>query len=165
MHYKRWWRNGDPVRTLNDQAIQHLLKTYREPEAHDDWPFARSAHGYTRVSYKGRDTYGHEVACALAHGPRPDGLIVLHSCRNPHCYWADHLSWGTRTQNNREDRRRDGTDNRGEKHPLSKMTWEDVQEIRRLYAGGKTTQKELGEKYGISRRNIGHIVRNRTWVE
>jgi HNH endonuclease len=165
MHYKRWWRNGDPVRTLNDQAIQHLLRTYQDPDAHEGWPFARSVDGYSRVHYEGRDTYGHEVSCSLTHGPRPFGLVVRHSCLNRHCYWADHLSWGTQSQNSKEDRRRDGTDNRGEQHPLHKVSWEEAREIRRIYSLGGTTQRELGVLYKISRENVGYIVRNRTWID
>jgi hypothetical protein len=43
-----------------------------------------------------------------------------------------------------------------------KLTWEQVDEIRHLHAIGQMP-KELGEKYGVSSRNIGSIVRFETW--
>ena len=45
------------------------------------------------------------------------------------------------------------------KPPLS---WEQSQEIRRLYATGKYSYRELGEKYSLSHSGIESIVKYRT---
>ena len=49
------------------------------------------------------------------------------------------------------------------KYGRSKLTEEQVLEIRRLYAAGDHTQRQLSEKFGTTRPNIGQIVRRVTW--
>jgi group I intron endonuclease len=46
---------------------------------------------------------------------------------------------------------------------MSKLTKEQVLDIRRLYAEGKTYQKDLAKTYGVSRECIGQIVRKKVW--
>jgi DNA invertase Pin-like site-specific DNA recombinase len=45
----------------------------------------------------------------------------------------------------------------------SKLNETQVKEIRRLYATGLYTQKELGNKFNLSQTNIGYIVNNKYW--
>lgn len=52
---------------------------------------------------------------------------------------------------------------RGEKSGNSKVTAEEVMEIRKLYESGEYLQKELGEMYGIHKATVGDIVRRETW--
>lgn len=52
---------------------------------------------------------------------------------------------------------------RGAGNHQSKLTEEDVLEVRRLYATGSYTHKELGDKFGIQRRSIGDIILRRNW--
>jgi len=51
----------------------------------------------------------------------------------------------------------------GIKHPLHKLTEKEVVEIRRLYATGGITQRELGKKFGVSQARIQIIVSNKGW--
>lgn len=44
------------------------------------------------------------------------------------------------------------------------LTRHDVDLIRSLYAAGGVTQKALGERFGVSRGMIGHIVRGKAWA-
>jgi hypothetical protein len=41
----------------------------------------------------------HHAAWLLAHGPIPDGLVVMHICDEPRCVRLDHLQLGTQAQN------------------------------------------------------------------
>jgi len=41
----------------------------------------------------------HHAAWELAHGPVPEGLVVMHACDNPRCVRVDHLQLGTQKQN------------------------------------------------------------------
>jgi hypothetical protein len=47
---------------------------------------------------------------------------------------------------------------RGIENSQGRLTNEEVISMRKLYATGNYTQKEIGEIYGISRRHAGDIV-------
>jgi HNH endonuclease len=46
-----------------------------------------------------------------------------------------------------------------------KLTDIEIQQIRQLYAMGNVSQQALGERFGVTQSNIGHIVRGSTWPE
>lgn len=50
----------------------------------------------------------------------------------------------------------------GSKNSNAKLNEQKVFEIRKLYATGDYSQKQLGDLFGVSRSNIGFIV-NRNW--
>lgn len=51
----------------------------------------------------------------------------------------------------------------GENSHLSKMTEEQVLQIRSLFESGEMTQVALAEKFGMSRNGIADIIARRTW--
>lgn len=53
---------------------------------------------------------------------------------------------------------------KGENHPCRKLTEKQVRQIRREYKQGGVTQQQLASKYGVSRSNIGYIVRGVLWL-
>ena len=53
---------------------------------------------------------------------------------------------------------------RGEAHYASRLTELQVGEIRRRYAAGGITQRELAAEYGVSIQAIGHIIKHLTWA-
>jgi DNA-binding GntR family transcriptional regulator len=52
---------------------------------------------------------------------------------------------------------------RGENNAQAVLTWEKVHIIRREYAAGATTQRQLAERFGVSRRAVYAILRNIKW--
>ena len=52
---------------------------------------------------------------------------------------------------------------KGEKHSSSKLTENQVLEIRRIFATGEYTKAALGRMFGVSRRYIGDIVNRKNW--
>lgn len=52
-------------------------------------------------------------------------------------------------------------DLKGSKHPLSKITENDVIQIRKL--ASTNTHKEIAALYGLGRRNVGDIINHVTW--
>jgi predicted XRE-type DNA-binding protein len=53
-------------------------------------------------------------------------------------------------------------DNKGEKHPVSTLPQEDVNEIRSLVNQG-FTQKSVAALFGVSRSCISSIIRGKAW--
>jgi predicted transcriptional regulator len=47
----------------------------------------------------------------------------------------------------------------------NKLTPEQAQEIRRLYAEGSTSQGKLARRYGVSQTLINSLVLHKTYVE
>ena len=106
--------------------------------------------------------HAHRVSYQLYNGPLSEDRIVCHKCHNPQCVNPDHLYAGTRSDN-QMDRVKDGTSNRGERHGNSKLTEEQVLEIRKYPKGYILTAR----KYGVCPELIRRI-RNRDlwyWLE
>jgi hypothetical protein len=83
------------------------------------------------------------------------GEIALHGPAGRDVHSLDNLSFGTYAQNNGTDRLRDGTDFRGCKSPVSKLTQDQVNEIIALK--GKVSGPRLGNKFGVSSTTIYRI--------
>ena len=112
--------------------------------------------GYAHFSKNGKTVSYHRNAWIEAHGEIPKGMIVRHKCRNRTCYNVDHLEVGTYQQNNDDDKRRDGTDQCGEKSKSHKLTNDQVNLIKQLYAS--KSQKELAKDFGVSQGLISLIL-------
>ena len=120
--------------------------------------------GYGRIGIApGRTERAHRLAWTLANGPIPPGMCIRHTCDNRRCCDLNHLLLGTKQQNAQDmvDRDRQA---KGERHSYAKLTDQQVREIRELWAAGGKTKKEIGERFGITARNVLSIVRRDTWV-
>ena len=62
-----------------------------------DWLGAKSADGYGRFYYKGKDWRAHRLSFLLTTGKEPDA--VLHKCNNPGCVRPSHLQAGDSKEN------------------------------------------------------------------
>ena len=95
------------------------------------WTASMNCYGYGCFQVGTRkNVSAHRFAWALAHGPIPKGMCVLHRCDVPACVNQAHLFLGTQADNaaDREAKGR-SADNRGEKNPASKLTEAKVREI------------------------------------
>ncbi len=144
-------------------AIAALIE--KLPELPGCWIFTgvENSKGYGR--YSGWLT--HRASYSVNVGPIPPGLQVLHKCDVPACVRPDHLFVGTH-QENMADRNRKGRQARGlrmgchtmpERRPLgedsarARLTWEQVQEIRRRRAAGEGV-RALAREYGVNSGNF-----------
>lgn len=135
------------------------------------WVGAKTKAGYGTLEIEKRKIYVHRFSYILHYGKIPrgsghHGICVLHQCDTPPCVNPRHLFLGTHSDNmkDRDNKGRRGKfDRRGEKSSSAKLTWEEVEEIRKLYLTGKYYHKDLAEKFFVSRLNIGNIVRNESW--
>ena len=143
------------------------------PDACWLWTGALNNYGYGETGVPKMEggyktTKAHRVSLELAMG-RPIGtdLCALHHClRTRQCVNPAHLYEGTRQQN-MDDMKRDGTRkgiavHAGENHPMSKLTLEQVEEIRVRVCSGRT-HKEVAAEFGISRQQVGRIVNRARW--
>jgi len=53
---------------------------------------------------------------------------------------------------------------KGENNPRAKLNWNDVNQIRDLYATGQFTLKQLAEKFLVDLSQISRIILNKSWV-
>lgn len=96
-------------------------------------------------------------------GPRPEGLVACHNNGDNFDNRLSNLRWGT-PSSNQMDRVSHGTSNRGDRHPLSKLTNSQAEEIRRTYATGATTQRGLAARFGISQSAVSLITTGKVRV-
>ncbi len=132
----------------------------------DCWLWARSTrNGYGRIHLGGRagkSVSCHRLSFRLAHGYWPKKM-VLHStqCVSKLCCNPIHLREGTHTEN-MEDRDHAGATARGDRL-AKKLSSKIVRDIRKQYASGAASHRQLGKKYGVSHTMIGFIVRGDWW--
>jgi hypothetical protein len=122
------------------------------------WTGTLRPDGYGTVGVNYRQWLAHRYAYTLCHGEIPTGAVVRHTCDHKWCCNPAHLVVGTQSDNMRDmvERRRS---RRNEQHWNSKLSDEDVANIRRLYAAGQYSQYQLGRMYSIDHSYVGCIVR------
>lgn len=91
----------------------------------------------------------------------PEGSIVRHKCRYKYCTNIKCLEIGT-IQENAMDRIRDGTQIRGEKHPLAKITEEIAIKIKQTKGIGTFVIRS--KFFNVSRNIIATIQSGKTWA-
>jgi len=128
------------------------------------WTGTRYKEGYGKFSISGHSYRSHRLMWELENDPIPDGLNVLHTCDNPPCVNPEHLFLGTQTDNI-ADMKNKGRQAKGEKIAQSKVTQEDVDDIRRIYSEGYLSQKDIADVFGISNSQVSNIVRRISWQE
>jgi len=111
----------------------------------------------------GKLLHAHRVAYELAYGSIPEGMCVLHHCDNPGCCNPEHLYLGTKADNVADMLIRGRGRNSG-RNAHSKLTNELIPEVRRRYAEGGMTQRELAAEYNVDQSQISRIVNNHTWA-
>lgn len=136
--------------------------------------------------YKGTSYLAHRVAYFLAFGVDPGTKLVCHKCDVKLCVNPEHLFLGSESDNQRDivEKKRHWTrlkpwrsargarsgrytkpdrTPRGERHGIAKLTEQHVREIRRRYAIGNVSQRQLALEYGVSKSAIRAVLRGETW--
>jgi len=126
---------------------------------------AKDKDGYGKIKRGGKCLKAHRHAYSEINGPIPKDMIVCHSCDNPSCINPDHLFLGTH-KNNSDDKISKGRDRyaiqTGQKNGNSKLTENDVSEIRRLISEG-ITNKKIAEMFNVTQQNISIIKHKKSW--
>ncbi len=105
----------------------------------------------------------HTLVLLAFVGPKPPGMQCRHypdpdptNCR------LGNLRWGTQKEN-AEDSVAKGVQVNGERCHRSKLTAEQVIEIRQQHTGKRGENVRLANIYGIAPTNISRIVSGKTW--
>jgi hypothetical protein len=89
--------------------------------------------------------------------------VVRHTCDNPPCFLFDHLVLGTQADNVRDMYEKGRNNNLpGSAHVSSKLSEDDVREIRRLLSQG-WSGAALGRRFGVTKENVSHIKTGKIW--
>lgn len=126
------------------------------------WTAYKDSCGYGRMGVGNRSLMrAHRLSWEIHFGPIPDGMIVRHSCDNPSCTNPRHLLLGTHQDNanDRVERRRGAV---GKAIHTTKLSPEDVAEIRNALGGGATL-REVGAEFGIDHKTVHNIKTGKTW--
>lgn len=159
----------NPEHLVHGDEARFWAKVQKLSGADDCWvwtaAFDKDMYGKFRLSENGKkiDIRAHVYSWLLFTGlSHSKGLQVCHKCDHPYCVNPDHLFLGT-VQDNMEDRDAKGRQTKGDKHPKSKITKEQVIEMRELFATGKYTKTQLSHLYKLSLSNTSAIIRRDIW--
>ncbi len=166
MHYKRWYKHGDPLwqtRPSNAEVLRFLHGTALLWKSDECclWPFTKMI-GYGRVNYQGKRWQAHRLVCYLYHGlPESQPLHAAHSCGDRGCVNPSHLRWAT-PKENESDKLLHGRHGRGTRCSSAKLTETDVIKIRSMLDGADIN--ELAKLFRINQATIRDIKKRRTWA-
>jgi hypothetical protein len=162
-HYDRARNHGMPIIQPRIRAFWDAVDKSAGPDG--CWPWVRGTDraGYGSPLYSGRKTGAHRIAWTLTHGKIPRQLWVLHKCDNPPCCNPKHLFLGTQ-RDNIDDMITKGRARppKGERNGLAKLRTKDIPQIRRRVLSGDRLQT-VGDRYGVTKQAIWHIVHGKTW--
>lgn len=148
--------SGSPI--VEERFWSKVIK-YKEEGACWIWIGGIRHRQYGGFKWHRKTIAAHRVAYILSYGPIPRGSLVCHHCDNERCVRPGHLFLGTAKENT-HDAMRKGRLLTGN----AKFTYAQAQEIRKRYAEGNVTSRQLGKEYGTDHSVILDIVQHKTYV-
>ena len=170
LHYARLRTYGSPGgaerrRTKKGEPLQFAFQAaVHAGEPCLIWPYCRMGNGYAQLVVDGKRVVASRYICDIVHGPPPtDDAMACHTCGNGHlgCVNGSHVYWGDRDKN-AKDMITHGRSQRGERHVHSKLTDDDVREIRRI--GNSQTLSLTGARFGVCPSTVCAILKRRAWA-
>jgi hypothetical protein len=143
----------------------------RGPDECWGWQGGRDRQGYGQMTVRrGKTLKAHRLSWELAHHCEiPDGMMIRHTCDNPSCVNPAHLLVGTNVDNMHDLMERGDSKKLarcvlpGERHRSSKLTADQVCEMRRLHRENGHGAVELARRYGVHRCTAWEAITHRTW--
>lgn len=165
MRYQ-WFMEKPLSKILKDDEARKNLESRYWPKVsraadHDCWQWAAKAkhpYGYGRMTAgRGVQLKAHQIGWALANGPIPEGMSVLHECDNPGCCNPAHLFLGDQGANMRDAKRKGRMSkppvHKGASHHLAKLSDEQVVSIK----NDARPAPAVAAEYGISTKTVYRV--------
>jgi hypothetical protein len=124
-----------------------------------EWQGTIEGYGYGVIDHNRKRYRAHVLALQYDGRPVPKGMFACHHCDNPRCVNPSHLYVGTPAENTKDASDR-GRLAFGERHAHSRLTDEDVRQIRSIVGWGHAA---LGRLYGVSRPTATRAIKGDTW--
>jgi len=145
---------------------QRFWGKVRKSEGCWEWQASRAKRvngwgDYGRIRLNGATLLAHRVSWELANGPIPDGMLIRHTCDNPPCVNPAHLVLGTAHDNNLDMLER-GRATNGERNSQTRLSVEQVIEMRRLWEQG-ASGNVLAQKFSVTRGYAYAVIKRRAW--
>ena len=171
------FRPGGQIRIselTENEKFERLKKSFEKHVIRQNgcwgWKGSIARGGYPVMSCRpeiGPDR-GHRASWVIHNGKIPEGLFVCHHCDNPICTNPEHLWLGTQKENNDDKIAKCRENNippphkKGIENGASKLTEEQVIEIKKLLKEGKSTYF-IGPFFGVSKTTILRIKKGTHW--
>lgn len=141
---------------------ERFFESIREQDGCWVWQGVLDSWGYGLFydAHAGKQVRAHRFSYRLHRGEFDQGLKVLHRCDNPPCVNPADLFLGT-IADNVADMMKKGRNGhvRGEKHYASKLTRDQVLEIR----SSSLSLRQAAIEYGVSKSLVAGIRSRRKW--
>lgn len=139
-------------------TVAEKLRHYTAPSGDGCWPWTGTLNenGYGQFYHKGKLRSAHRESFKEHIGPIPKGCQVRHMCDNKGCVNPAHLGVGTPGDNVRDMLTAPGYSPR-------KLDAQKVAQMRELYATGRYTKKEVGERFGVNTSTAAKVINRRSW--
>ncbi len=168
-HYAQWLKYGTVTKLKQSLTTRERFRLYvQKTETCWLWTGAVDKDGYGRFAFSSGDEFfdesgvkgqvgAHQFSLAMKLGRWPTQQ-ALHRCDVPGCVRAAHLYEGSYDDNAR-DRVERGQAPRGEGHGRSKITEQDVRDVR----SGARTARQVAEERGVTTGAVYHAKNGRNW--
>lgn len=141
--------------TITDKQQQRFWRYTKQSQNCWLWQGSRQNRGYGHMTMGSKQyMLAHRFSYWLHTGQHPGTLLVCHHCDNPQCVRPDHLFLGTPKDNSQ-----DMASKNRKQDPRRLLKPRAVREIRRLYATGQYSLRELAAKYRCHHTTIRSIVK------
>lgn len=166
-----------PTEILTPADIKRFWKYVRVGSPNECWPWTagHNNRGYGHFRKRPRTYRAHRMAFVLCKGD-PGSFMVCHTCDNPPCCNPAHLFLGTGKDNvqdcinkgriSRGIKHSEATKlytPRGEDHPCAILTKAQVDAIRRMWATGEHSRRDIAAAFGIMPVLVGAVIKGRCW--
>ncbi len=127
------------------------------------WNGAQDDRGVGQFWIQGKVVRASRMAWSIANGkPFPELLDACHTCDNACCCNPAHI-WPDTHQANMDDMNAKQRHPHGETHGGSKISEQDVRDIRAACVDGTQTYEQIGAKYQLSKWQVSNIHRRLQW--